>query len=53
MFVVSVSGHKSQLWNDLSLIDCLVRSKHYAAMKALNDGVSDLMEAIDLGKKAL
>lgn len=34
VFVVSISGHESQMWNDLSLIDCLARSKHYAAMKA-------------------
>ena len=34
LFVVSVSGHERQMWNDLSLIDCLARSKHYAAMKA-------------------
>lgn len=34
LFVVSVSGHERQMWNDLSLIDCLATSKHYAAMKA-------------------
>ena len=34
VFVVSISGHESQMWNDLSLMDCLARIKHYAAMKA-------------------